>query len=129
MMLLTIPAGIYRIRNRVTGEVYIGSASNIYERIKAHCGVLDRGGHHNRLLQEAWNALGQAAFSFSILEVTPKDMTAMIEAENRWIDQARRLTPGLYNRRRAWPGCPVGYARERRRRASPPAARSAGEGE
>jgi len=125
MMMLTIPAGVYRIRNRITGEVYVGSGRNIYERIKSHIGTLERGSHHNRPLQTAWITYGPQAFAFSILEVTPTDQTPRIAAENRWMDKLRLTSSGLYNQRPARAGCFPGR-RGIYRRPAPQGQRPAG---
>lgn len=78
-------AGIYRIRNRVTGQVYIGSSKNLEFRMHGHFVALTNGRHDNVPLLEAWQAFGVAAFAFGILEVTEPDNAALIVAESRWI--------------------------------------------
>lgn len=56
--------GIYQIRNRANGKVYIGSAVNLAERFYGHRGGLNRGEHHNAHLQSAWRKYGAEAFEF-----------------------------------------------------------------
>lgn len=61
--------GVYLIRNLIDGKEYVGSAArSVRERWNGHRNSLRRGRHRNRLLQKAWNACGEAAFEFSILE-------------------------------------------------------------
>jgi group I intron endonuclease len=81
-----LPVGIYRIRNRITGEVYIGSTTSLYHRIKAHAAQLDKGCHGNRALQQAWKEYGRSSFAFSIVEITDASHEALEIAEQRWLD-------------------------------------------
>jgi hypothetical protein len=47
-------SGIYQIRNRHTGRVYIGKSQNIFNRWLAHRSALNRGLHFNDELQGDW---------------------------------------------------------------------------
>src|SRR5690606_8213166 len=98
-------AGVYRIRNRVTGMAYIGSSFTVEYRIKGHQKRLAIGNHENRNLQAAWTEHGPEAFSVGMLEVTESTHDALEEAERRWIE---RYAGQLYNIRsrpsRARPG-------------------------
>lgn len=82
--------GVYRIRNRVTGDVYIGSAVDIERRVKAHQGLLNIGHHHNKLLQAAWDEHGAPAFAFGIAEETALDYDILGQAESRWLASESR---------------------------------------
>lgn len=64
-------AGIYAITNIVTQEQYIGSSSNLCNRLKQHRLLLQRGKHHATKLQEAWDQCGMASFQFEVLERVP----------------------------------------------------------
>ena len=77
-------AGIYVITNAVNGKVYVGSAVNIPGRWRVHKSDLRRGVHHSSHLQAAWNKYGDAAFTFSVLELVfnPADI---LQAEDKWI--------------------------------------------
>ena len=90
------PAGIYRIRNRSTGEVYIGQSVNIYQRVRQHMQHLQAGRHGNRRLQEAWKTFGSRGFSWSILEVLAPNGN-LTEAEWRWCVVMQTQSAGLYN--------------------------------
>ena len=48
-------AGVYMIENLRNKKVYIGSTSNIEERLQAHRSALRRGKHSNKALQEDFN--------------------------------------------------------------------------
>lgn len=87
-------AGIYRIRNRVTGDAYIGSSRTVEYRVKGHQKRLALGNHENKNLRAAWSEYGPAAFSFGFLEVTDATDDALEEAERRWVT---RYSGQLYN--------------------------------
>lgn len=92
-------SGVYRIRNRVTGSVYIGSSKDLEFRLRAHFVALTNGRHDNLPLVRAWQAYGANAFAFGILEVTTADNPALIAAEDRWLRRTAAAGTTLYNRR------------------------------
>lgn len=61
-------SGIYKITHVTTGDAYIGSSRHIQKRWQDHRYLLERGKHHNRLLQRRWDECGAEAFTFEILE-------------------------------------------------------------
>lgn len=58
-------SGIYRI-DLGNGYFYIGSAVDISRREREHRKQLERGRHHNRLVQNCWNKYG--VFVFTVIE-------------------------------------------------------------
>jgi group I intron endonuclease len=64
-----VVAGVYYIKCRVSGKLYIGSSLDIRGRLKSHRGMLGRGQHHSRRLQRAWDKYGGENFEFGVLEV------------------------------------------------------------
>lgn len=77
--------GIYVIRNRHDGNVYVGSsATNIEDRWRRHKSDLRRGKHKNRYLQNAWTKHGEESFAFEIImECEPEDC---LSAEQVWVN-------------------------------------------
>ena len=65
-------AGIYRIKNKTNGAVYIGQAINIRSRISHHKSLLKKGKHTNKLLQEDWNLFGEEAFTVKTIKKVSK---------------------------------------------------------
>ena len=61
-------SGIYAIVNTVNGKRYVGSAKRFRTRWNAHRAALNKGLHHSRHLQSAWNKYGAEAFVFTIIE-------------------------------------------------------------
>lgn len=84
--------GIYQIKNLVNGRVYIGSSVNIRRRFSTHRNMLARNNHHSTLLQRAWNKYGEAAFSFSVLEIV-RDPLRLHIVENTYIQQLCAAVP------------------------------------
>ena len=64
-----VQAGIYAIRCATTDEVWIGGTPDLSTRQNGVWFALRMGGHTSPTLQEAWNAHGEAAFGFEVLEV------------------------------------------------------------
>ena len=78
-------SGIYRIVNTVNGRVYVGSASCLGGRRKAHEYRLKAGNHHSIKLQRAWNKYGESAFVFEVIEQVSGE-ASLLEREQHWID-------------------------------------------
>lgn len=75
-------AGIYLITNTQTGHRLLASAANAQGVLNRHLFELKFGQHRNKLLQQAWQQYGEAAFEFSMLErVKPdeKNINAALE--------------------------------------------------
>lgn len=80
-------SGIYRIRNTLTGDLYVGSSVDVKSRSLKHLSHLRRGVHRNAHLQAAFAKYGEASLVFEMLEaVAPADLLA----REQWhIDQTR----------------------------------------
>lgn len=62
-------SGVYMIRNKANGKVYIGESGDINQRWDQHRQALENGNHANKYLQGDYNEYGKAAFDFSIIHV------------------------------------------------------------
>lgn len=80
-------SGVYQIKNQVNNKVYIGSSVDIKGRWRTHIHELRAQRHHSAALQRAWNKYGQAAFSFSVIEIVD-DADMRLERESYFIVQA-----------------------------------------
>jgi hypothetical protein len=60
--------GIYAIRNKITGERYVGKATDVAKRWREHRDELARGTAHSPELQAAWRQYGTGNFVFEVLE-------------------------------------------------------------
>lgn len=78
-------SGIYRIRNKINGHCYIGSAVVIKKRFNTHKHSLRNKKHHSIYLQRAWDKYGETNFSFEILENVEKQF--LIEKEQYYLNE------------------------------------------
>ena len=60
--------GIYCIKNKISGKVYIGSSNNIERRFRRHRTELNTKTHSNKYLERAYEKYGKDNFEFIILE-------------------------------------------------------------
>jgi len=65
--------GVYLIKNKITGNYYVGSSVNIYRRSSGHKSKLLANKHSNQHLQNAINKYGIENFCFEILELCSKE--------------------------------------------------------
>lgn len=76
--------GIYKITNKKSGKVYIGSSRVIEARIKSHFCALRGNRHRNIFLQRAFNRDGESVFEFCILVRCREDQ--LIKSEQKYLD-------------------------------------------
>lgn len=67
-------AGIYCLKNSVTGECYVGQSTDMYTRIKEHLRELRRGRHHSRPMQLSHDVHGSRAFTHEYVDFAPEGM-------------------------------------------------------
>lgn len=66
---LTPPAmGVFAIRNLETGRMLLGRSGNLPGILNRHRFELRQGKHHNAALMADWRRLGEAGFSFEVLD-------------------------------------------------------------
>lgn len=63
------PAGIFRVRNDVTGKVFVGSSLDLNSPLNRIEFELQHGISRNRELQEDYGRYGRKSFTFEIVEV------------------------------------------------------------
>lgn len=78
-------SGIYIIRNKKNGKVYIGQSRRLSNRQYMHFHTLEKGRHFNKHLQRSYNTYGADSFTFEILEYCGIDI--LDEREKYWIEQ------------------------------------------
>lgn len=61
--------GIYMIRNKNNGMVYIGQSIDMRRRANTHIRELNNNEHNNTYLQNAWNKYGSTVFEFAVVEL------------------------------------------------------------
>lgn len=82
-------SGIYQIVNTVNGKRYIGSAKSLKVRWRQHLGMLRKGAHHSPHLQGSWNAYGESAFRFEVVEFCEVELC--IAREQFHLDASQNL--------------------------------------
>lgn len=88
--------GIYLIRNKWNGRVYIGQTKNFAQRWGEHLTTLDKGNHASPLLQADWNFMGYQSLQFEIAELY-NDLETLWIREKHWIDSLKKQRIQLYN--------------------------------
>ncbi len=94
------PAGVYQIRNKRNGKVYLGSAPNVDGKLNTQRFMLHGGGHMNKALQNDWAAQTPEDFAFEVLEYLKPSSpeasplivrTELADLEKRWLEKVRAL--------------------------------------
>ena len=97
------PAGIYRVRNTVTGKSLIGATMDLPSMLNRQRFQLESGGHPDRELQQDWRELGSDAFEFGVLDelelknepgYDPTDDLAALK--QMWIEELTKTGEALY---------------------------------
>jgi len=90
-------SGIYQIRSKINGKIYVGSSKHLHIRIeREHKGELKRNAHGNKHLQRHCNKYGIDDLVFEILEFCPEEhLTNGDKREQYWMDL---LQPKFNNR-------------------------------
>lgn len=70
-----VPKGIFAIRCRTTGAVWVDSSPNLDATRNGAWFQLRGGLHRDKELQREWNACGGEAFDFEVLEMLDHNLT------------------------------------------------------
>jgi len=91
-------AGIYVIRNNMTGKGYVGQSSRMRKRLADHFNFLRRGTHPNQHLQHAFFKYGEGAFSYAF-EAVCEDVMELDMLEEAYLSGEAVFddTPVYYN--------------------------------
>jgi hypothetical protein len=77
--------GIYKIQNKITGQIYIGCSLDIAKRWGQHLHDLKSGKHYNKKLSYAFEEYGFENFTFEIVELIDA-AEQIFEIEQKYID-------------------------------------------
>lgn len=75
---------VYKIENKITGKVYIGSTVNFKRRKSEHFGELKRKTHHSSKMQVDYDRYGEKSFKMSVIEECEEDIR--LNREQYYID-------------------------------------------
>lgn len=95
-------SGVYSITNLTNGKIYVGSASNVIQRLKMHERCLMKGTHPNKEMQKDYDSGHK--FQFDIMEIFNKNSSFspticrrdLYELESKYIQKYDCLNSG-YN--------------------------------
>lgn len=93
--MLPTKSGVYRIRNKQNGRVYIGSSINLPRREREHFQLLKRNSHTNHFLQNDFNKETNPDFVFEILKTCKS--TDVLSEEQTILDQVFDNQKNCYN--------------------------------
>lgn len=101
------PMGVYQVKNKINGRIFIGSSRNLSGTANSYFGKLQFDSHHNKNLQEDLRLHGSDAFSFEILETLdtedlPKENVRLIlkelkKLEDKWLNTLQPFGNRGYN--------------------------------
>lgn len=98
-------AGVYAIRNRATGRVYVSGDADVQDAIDRDRLDLQRERHRNAALQADWNWFGEENFSFDVIDIVEPErpgfdrrsgLTRLLES---WREELRSYGDTGYNSR------------------------------
>lgn len=99
-----LDAGVYQIRNKASGRIFIGSAFNVNGKLNGIRFGLEMGSYRNSGLQKDWKEYGAEGFEFGILETLDQDKIEKVlqkdelaKLEKKWLEKLRQSGAELYN--------------------------------
>jgi hypothetical protein len=101
------PAGVYRVRNKVSGKSLVGSSPDLPGMLNRQRFQLEGNLHPDKELQADWNDLGSGAFTFETLDLLkPSDDPGYDPSEDlrvlkeMWLEKLTAAGVSLYPRSR-----------------------------
>jgi len=84
------PKGIFAIRCAATREIWVSASDHLDSAQNGVWFQLRNGIHHNKRLQSEWNANGERAFAYEVLETIDDDVSplllkdVLLERQKHW---------------------------------------------
>jgi hypothetical protein len=72
------PKGIFAVRCQAAGEAWVGASNHLDSQVNQIWFELRSGLHRNKPMQATWNAHGEAAFAYEILETLDDDVPPLL---------------------------------------------------
>lgn len=91
-------AGVYAIRNRVTGRVYVSGDLDVEGVLEYDRLALQRKDHRNDALQAEWNWYGEENFTFKVIETIEPRLHSNARGKLGRLVDASREKLGAYGR-------------------------------
>ena len=89
------PKGIFAIRCAATSEAWVSASDHLDSARNGVWFQLRNGLHQNKRLQAEWNAKGEEAFTFEVLETLDDDVSPLLlkdvlrERQQHWENELR----------------------------------------
>ena len=103
---ITQPMGVYQIKNKRNGKLFIGSAKNLPAKLNSHKFQLKNNLHINLEMQTDFNEIKEEGFSFDTIDLLePRedpnyDYTEDLKIlEAMWIERLQPFDENGYNKR------------------------------
>ncbi|HVI40955.1 MAG TPA: GIY-YIG nuclease family protein, partial [Anaerovoracaceae bacterium] len=95
--------GVYQMRNKVSGKIYISSTPNLKSRWLTIEGQLTMGSFPNAELQKDWTEFGSEAFTYEVLEEKETDEISDVrwevkQLEKLWLQKLQPYEEKGYNK-------------------------------
>lgn len=111
-------AGIYKITCKANGHFYVGRTIDFEKRIRQHKVDLKGGNHKNQRMQHCYDKYGAANFQYELILETTSEIDALIQAEQKILDESISLPECMNINTTAKCACYVPMTEERRRKIS-----------
>src|SRR5258708_6558757 len=72
------PKGVFALRSTAPQDVWVGASDPLNSERNGLWFMLRGGLHQNKILQAAWNAQGEQAFTFDVLEALDDDISPLL---------------------------------------------------
>ena len=99
--------GVFQMRNKTNGKVFIDSSNNIPGKINRHKFALNAGQHASKSLQADWNKFGESEFEFETIEpLEPREdpnynyRSDLDTLEKLWLEKLQPFGENGYNERK-----------------------------
>ena len=85
--------GVFAVRCTASGNVWVGSSRNLDASRNSIWFSLRHGSHRDKPLQDEWNAQGEPAFEYEVLEKLKDDVPPLLvpgmlkDTKQRWMTQ------------------------------------------
>lgn len=94
--------GIYAVRCKATGSVWVGSSRNLEATRNRTWFTLRMGSHMDKPMQQEWNEHGEGVFDYEILETLDSDLHPT--AAHDLLKEKSKLFSGQLSARELLPG-------------------------
>ncbi len=103
----TPEVGVFQIKNKVNGKIFLGSSPSLDKAFNRHLLGLKIGSHPNKELQKEWNQYGEESFIFEVIDrIKPNEdplynySEDLKTLEEMWLDKLEPYGEKGYNKKK-----------------------------